>query len=73
MADDVGDPQPVTLTARIRRLLRGAVGEPRRSGSGRPRMLSDQLPPGSCARTGTPPDFSDFFAPDEPPDDWEKR
>ena len=40
--------------------------------SGPPR-LSDIHPPGSCARTSRPPDFSDLFAPETPRADEKRR
>ena len=35
--------------------------------------LSDIHPPGSCARTSRPPDFSDLFAPETPDVEEKKR
>jgi hypothetical protein len=34
--------------------------------TGWPKMLNDDLPPGSCERYGTPPDLSDLFRAEEP-------
>ena len=63
------EPGAGSLMARLR-LLFERHGQAAGRRGGRPKMLTDELPPGSCMRTSTPPDLSDFFAPDQPPDDW---
>ncbi len=67
-----GDTAMDRLIARAWRALAGRGAGPKSAKGNGPLRMSDIHPPGSCARTSRPPDYSDLFAP-ETPDAEEKR
>lgn len=75
MAEHVnsGDKAVVRLLSRAWHALvgRGPGRKPAKTNG--PLTMSDIHPPGSCARTALPPDFSDLFAPETPDVEENKR
>lgn len=68
-----GDTAIGRLITRVWRALTAPGAGPKPAKRNRALRMSDIHPPGSCARTSRPPDFSDLFAPETPDAEEDRR